>query len=102
MSQEAEIKESVEKLPHNSGELSVDVNLCAAQRTLRDLGGKKGKRRKSRQGYLKLRHIKGRPYWYLVVKIKVNGEWKNKDIYMGAKKPGTKQIEEKLKELRLK
>ena len=84
MEQKTETEQGEDKLPHNDVDLSVGGNLKAALEKKESLGGNK---RKRGQGYLKCRMIKGRPYWYRVTKVKVDGKWKNKEEYLGTRKP---------------
>lgn len=81
---EKEIKTG-DKLPHKDVDLSVDANLKAAEKLLQTLGGKKEKKKPG--GYLKCRYINGRPYWYRVFKVKTDGKWKNKEVYLGTRRP---------------
>ena len=87
MEQKTEVNQAEDKLPHNLYDLSVEGNLRAAQEKLESLGGNKEKQTKRGQGHLKCRMIKGRPYWYRVHKVKVDGKWKNKETYLGTRKP---------------
>lgn len=85
-----ENKESIkigDKLPHKDVDLSIEANLLELEQKLKGLGGKKERRVTKNKGYLKCRLIKGRPYWYKVHKVKVDGKWKNREIYIGTRKP---------------
>jgi hypothetical protein len=79
--------ENGDNLPPKEYDLSVEGNLLAAEKKLESLGGHKEKRVTKNKGYLKCRMRKGRPYWYRVHKVKVDGEWKKKEIYIGTRKP---------------
>ena len=63
----------------------VEDILVQGLKTLKSLGVKK--ERTPVKGYLKRRMIHGRPYWYRVFRVKVDGEWTKKEIYLGARKP---------------
>lgn len=79
---------SEDKLPHKLYDLSVVGNIKAAEEKLKSLGyNKKRQPKRKPRGYLKCRMIKGRPYWYRVFKVKENGKWKNKEEYLGTRKP---------------
>ena len=79
--------EKKDKLPNNSVDLSVAGNLEAARDKHETLLGNKRKKKEKAKGSIVCRIRHGRPYWYLIIKIKVNGKWKNKETYIGTRKP---------------
>lgn len=87
MTQKQTIEQREDKLPHKLVDLSVEANIEAAEEKLKSLGGNKVKIKKESRGHLKCRMIKGRPYWYRVTKVKIDGKWKNKEEYLGTRKP---------------
>ena len=89
MEAKIEVDESTDKLPHKMYDLSVAGNLKATLEKLVSVGVKIKSLREKRvpKGHLKCRMIKGRPYWYRVFKVKVDGKWRNKETYLGTRKP---------------
>ena len=83
MGQEKENIIGADNLPNKSADLSTEGNLKAAQSKHDSLLGKKGKPK----GCLVQRMINSRPYWYRIIKVKVRGKWKNKETYLGTRKP---------------
>lgn len=87
MAQEIEVNKSTDKLPPKKYDLSVEGNLKATGGKLKSLGGNLVEGHKSSKGYLKCRRRRGRPYWYRVFRIKIDGVWKKRETYLGTRKP---------------